>query len=151
MIFSLLSCDELPCISKQKIQLGLEFYYYDSLKMDTKRPIAFNKVKVRNENGDLSLDSNLTLLGLKSPTDNIKLDIPLRSKSITLFLLDTNTKDSIHFNLIPNVFFISEECGYNYYYNISGIESFGGRRFKRSEIVNNQIDTAAKNHVKIFY
>jgi len=119
--------------------------------MDTKRPIAFNKVKVRNENGDLSLDSNLTLLGLKSPTDNIKLDIPLRSKSITLFLLDTNTKDSIHFNLIPNVFFISEECGYNYYYNISGIESFGGRRFKRSEIVNNQIDTAAKNHVKIFY
>lgn len=119
--------------------------------MNTKRPIAFNKIIVRNENGILKSDSNLTLLSVKSPTDNIKLDIPLNSKSITLFLLDTNTKDSIHFNLIPNVFFISEECGYNYYYNISAIESFGGRRFKAVEIIRNQIDTTAKNHVKIFY
>jgi len=152
LIFNLFSCDELPCVLKQNVQLSLSFYF-DSVQKDIKRPLPFKKISIKNENGLIAFDSNKTLMNLKSPLDAIKFDIPLNSKYLTLLFFDTDSlfKDSIRCDLASSPSFVSEECGYKYFYNISGIPSFGGRRFKKFEIVNRQIDTASKSHVEIFF
>jgi len=148
--FNLFGCDELPCISKQSVQFGLAFYF-DSVVKDVKRPFPFNSIVIKNETGKIILDSNKTLIGLKPPLDAIKFDIPLNSKYLILSFLDTNAKDSIQVNLVSSPSFISQECGYKYFYNISSVQPFGGKKFKKFEIVYNRIDTAAKNHVQIFF
>ena len=152
MAFNLFSCDELPCVTKQTVQVGLAFYF-DSVKKDVKRPLTFKNIRMKNESGEILVESNKSLLTIKSPVDGIKFDIPLNSKYLTIFFLDTNSidKDSIQLNLASSPSFVSEECGYKYFYNLNGIQSFGGKRFKKSEILNSRIDTAGVNHVQIFF
>jgi len=142
-------CNELPCIQQKKVEIGLTFVK-DSAGLEKTQNISFREIEIKTENGSIKSKINSDLNLVKSPLQKVNLQIPVGSKNLTILFFDSSSKDSINFTLNPFYFFISESCGYQYRYNISGLNSFGGNKFKKYQLLESVIDTSSKNHVKIF-
>ena len=147
-------CSELPCLTKQRLQIGIEFII-DSLGVEKEKLLVYKLLEVKTDSKTFTSKEDRILSFNKSPTNVLKLDIPIGTSKLTLLILDSISRDSIvldsvKFNLIPSPIFISHECGFSYGYNISSIDSFGGNRFKKYQILRDKIDGNFKSHVKIF-
>ena len=154
LVSGMFGCSELPCLTKQRLQIGIEFII-DSLGVEKEKLLVYKLLEVKTDSKTFTSKEDRILSFNKSPTNVLKLDIPIGTSKLTLLILDSISRDSIvmdsvKFNLIPSPIFISHECGFSYGYNISSIDSFGGNRFKKYQILRDKIDGNFKSHVKIF-
>jgi len=146
--FGLISCDELPCVEKKKVQVGIDFIK-DTTVPNFKTFFSYKSLTIKTNDRILSSTSDSILAKLQSPKQKLNVQVPIDAKYLKLIFLNSDSKDSIQFQLISTPLFISEACGYQKQYNISAIESFGGNHFKKNEILNVRIDTSSKSHVQI--
>ncbi len=139
--------------SFQRIDTQRVFYYIppDSTLTDSLRFVARDSVMPRSEIKVLDLSTPFTVTGSEPGSAIMRVAFNPAADSIRYTFradtADTNAvMDTITFYYLPKVHFISNNCGYNYYYTINNVVATK-KQFDSLRILNNNVtnDVSVRN------
>lgn len=140
--------------SFQRVDTQRVFYYIppDTITlMDSLRFVAKDSIMPRSEVKVLDFSTPFTVLGTEPGSAIMRIALNPAADSIRYTFRADNTDtnsvmDTITFYYLPKVHFISNNCGYNYYYTINNVVSTK-KLFDSLRIINNNVtnDVSVKN------
>ena len=128
----------IPPDSTRNDSIG--FVYHDSI-------MAFSEMKV------LDKDTLFRLIGTEAPNNVMSISLDPSTDSIRYtFRADTASSvfDTITYYYTSTIHFVSNSCGYNYYYTLNNVKSTGNM-LDSIALINNQVTNDASVRNVQFY